>query len=590
MKLLFKQFVGEIPQADPTLLPEMNAVRAWNVRFHRGTRKPYKSPLFYREASKPRDQLSLYRFAPLPGDPESGWMFSWDTHVDCVPGPVAGNSQHLTYWTGEEFPKYTDNSIATGTGALPNAWYKLGVPAPEFAPHAERVYEKPPEPVVPLPPEEGEPPPEEADTLDEEDPPEEPPEEEPDEPETDPSTETDRDYVITFIHQLGSLEMESAPSEPSQIITVPAEPGFGVKLSNIAAMPSGPYPSGGQKRIYRRVYASGLTRFAFVAEVGPDDEEYIDTVPDAEIPGDLLISENFFEPKEDMHSLGVLTNGLLFGASANDVCISEPYLPHAWSPFARYPLPHDIVGLGQADSNIVAVTQKNPYIITGQNPSNMSVVELNMNQGCLSKRSIYSGQFGCVYASPDGLVVITQGQSRVLSEGLMTRAQWQALNPPSMLTSMNEEKLIISFTRENGTRGSLIFDPALPQAGFRFTDQVFVAQCHDGLLDSLLVYDPDMEAIALWNEGDEQAYTWRSRLSRLPVPVCFRCARVEADSYHQLTFTLYDDTRLIHTQPVLNNLPFRMPSGYRSRHVQVEISGLDEVRQICIAESVHELE
>ncbi len=585
MKLLFNRFHGEIPQADPSLLPENNCQRAWNVILERGTLKPFHAPVFYRNASKPDDQLSIYRFAAIAGDPESGWMFSWLQDVDCVPGPVAGNSQHLTYWTGEDWPRYCDNSIGTGDGILPNASYRLGVPPPEFAPHAERTYEEPEEPVQPLPPD----PPDEK-TDDGEEPPDDPDDpEEPEEPETDTSTETDRDYVLTFIHQLGSLEMESAPSPPSGIITVPAEPGFGVRLTNMDVLPSGPYPAG-SKRLYRRIYSGGLTQFALVAELGADDTEYDDVTPDAEIPGDLLISENFNPPLEDMHSLGVLTNGIMYGASGNDVCISEPYLPHAWSVFARYPLPHDVVGMGQSDSNIVAITLKNPYILTGFAPSSMSVVELNMQQGCLSKRSIVSGLFGCIYASPDGLVIITGGASRVLTEGLITQKQWQAMNPSSMISAINENLLIVCFEQLDGTRGSFILDPRAPESGIRFTDQYFIAQQHDGLLDSLLIYDPQQNAIALWDEGNELEYLWRSRLNIMPVLNCFTAGRVDAHSYDNLTFRLIVDGQLKHEQAVLNNSAFRMPSGYRGRNVQVELNGTDQVRQICIAEAAYELE
>lgn len=594
MKLLFNRFLGEVPQADPTLLPQSNATRAWNVVFERGTLQPFHDPKHYREASKPRDQLSIYRFAPVAGDAESGWMFSWDRVVDCVPGPVAGNSQHLTYWTGEDWPRYTDNSIATGEGVLPNASYRLGVPAPEFGPHAELIYEPPEEPVQPLPPDPDPDEPKEPYEREDGDGPDEP--DEPDEPDgpptgdvVDASTETDRDYVVTFIHQLGSLEMEGPPSPPSRIVTVPGELGFGVKLSNIAQPPSGPYPAA-SKRLYRRIYSGGLTQFALVTELGANDSEYEDTLPDAEIPGDLLISENFYPPLEKMHSLGVLTNGIMFGAHDNDVCISEPYLPHAWSPFARYPLPNDVVGLGQADSNIVAVTLKNPYIITGFNPSNMSVVELKMDQGCLSKRSIVSGLFGCIYASPDGLVIITGGASRTLTDGLITQKQWQGMNPASMISAVNEDLLIVSFTHLDGTRGSFIIDPQQIEAGIRFTDQHFTAHHHDGLLDSLLVYDPEQDAIALWNEGAELPYTWRSRLNLMPTPMCFRCARIESAGYESLTFRLYVDGQLKHEHDVTDDKPFRLPSGYRSRQFQVELTGTDEVRQLCIAESPHELE
>ena len=565
MKLIYNRFLGEMPLVDPMLLQPNNATRAWNTRLERGSIECLHEPRFYRESRKPRDQLSLYRFAPVPGDPESGWMFTWDRHVDCVPGPVAGNTQNLTYWTGEDFPRYTDNSIATGSaGPLPQYSYRLGVEQPNHGPHVELISKTPP-----LPPDE---------------------DEDEDELTGDASAETDRDYVVTFIQQLGSLEMEGPPSDPSSIITVPSgRKGFGVRVSNIATPPSGPYPWG-SKRLYRRIYSAGLTQFALVATLAIDEVEYEDYIPDAEIPGDLLISEHYDPPPETMHSLGVLSNGILFAANDNDVCLSEPYQPHAWNTFARYPLPHPIVGMGQADNQIVAITSKNPYLVVGFNPANMSTQELHLEQGCLSKRSIVSGNFGCVYASPDGLVLIKQGGSGVITTGLLTQKQWQGLNPSSMLGAVNEGLLLMSFERTDGTKGTFMMDPASPEMGIRFTDQHFLAACHDGLLDSLLVWDKKQQAICLWDEGDPLTYIWRGPQHVLPAPACFTAARVEADSYDNLVFKIIVDRDVVYSQTVHNNRGFRLPSGYQSRSVQVEVEGTDTIRQICIAEAPHELE
>ena len=581
MKLTFSQLLGEIPKADSSLLSQQHSTYAYDVRLDRGTLRPFRQSQFYRVASKPGDQLSLYRFAAVPGDPESGWIFSWDTVVDVVRGPIADNVQDLTYWTGEEFPKYCDNSIATGVGVLPANWYKLGVPAPEFGPTGamkalpvELFPLDPAEPVDPPPPEESEEP------VD----PEEPV---PDYGVGDASTEVDRDYVVTFLQQLGELVMEGPPSDPSNVITVPS--GAGVELQNIADPPSGPYPWSG-KRLYRRIYSGGQTRLVLVTELVLGTTEYFDTIPDAELPGDWLASTNFYEPDETMHSLGVLSNGLMFGAKDNDICLSEPYLPHAWNPFYRYPVPHKIVGMGQADNQIVAVTEKNPYLLVGTSPGAMSSVELKIDQGCLSKRSIISGSFGCCYASPDGLIIISNNGSGLVTGDLMTRDQWQALNPRSIIGAYNEGMYIGTYQKNDESYGTFMFDPANKDAGIRQVSQRFTAAYHDGLMDSLLVYDPDQEAVCLWDQGDDLMYSWISKANYFPIPVCMTAVRVEADSYHDLTLRLYTGIGMTYAVQVTSNQSFRLPGGYRDRLVQVEITGTDTVRMVCVAETPGELD
>ena len=327
-----------------------------------------------------------------------------------------------------------------------------------------------------------------------------------------------------------------------------------------------------------------------MTELAVDQYEFEDYIPDAEIPGDWLISQNYDPPPATMHSLGVLSNGIMFAANDNDVCLSEPYQPHAWNTFARYPLPHPIVGMGQADNQIIAITLKNPYLVAGINPANMNTVELHLDQGCLSKRSIVSGSFGCVYASPDGLVLVTGGGSRVITNGLLTQRQWQALNPSSMIGAVNEDLLLMSFERHDETRGTVIMDPASPEMGIRFTDQYFLAAYHDGLLDSLLVWDPTQQAICLWDEGEPLVSVWRGPKHVLPVPSCFTAARVEAKTYDNLILKIIVDNDVVYSQTVHSNRSFRLPSGYQSRSVQVEVEGTDTIQQVCIAEAPYELE
>lgn len=677
MKIDFAPFLGELPQFDPATLPTPNAARAFNIRFDRNRLESECAPLDYRPSSKPKTQNTVYRFAPQVNDPMSGWMFSWEEVVHIVPGPVSGNDQHLTYFTGLDAPRFLDNSIATGQDVpLPRMSYLLGVPAPEFGPYVELVARPPdtdrewnPEVWYGVPPvwwpklepvfwpNEGdagymafinagnwpekrpddmpttEPawwpdtwPPIEPDWFPKSnaDYPEEAPDDWPDDPEapywwpkkdkwqwksswptaepewwppvwtlmyavggSDARDEVDRDYVVTFTAQLGSLIMEGPSSDPSKMITV--TPTNAVQISNIPKVPSGNYPWHG-RRLYRRIYSAGVTKYVLVAELGLDETIYLDSLDDAELPGDDLVSTYYDPPPEDLHSLNVLSNGLLFGASQNDVCLSEPYLPHAWNPFAKYPFPHEIEGVGISDNNIVVVTQKNPYLLTGTMPTAMSSIELHLEQGCIARRSIASGAFGCCYASPDGLVVISGGGSGVVTEGMLTPEQWQALNPPSMITVVHENHVIITFTRLDGTQGTLIFNPQMKDAGIRFDDQTFTAAYRDPLLDSVIIYDPDTPGrFLLWDRGEKKNYTWRSRLTILPKPVNFTAFRIEADSYDNLTFRLIIADQVKAEVRVTGPQEHRLPAGYTDRHVQIEMEGTDPVRSISIAEAPHEL-
>ena len=79
--------------------------------------------------------------------------------------------------------------------------------------------------------------------------------------------------------------------------------------------------------------------------------------------GELLPSEEWEMPPVDMHSIGTLPNGIMFGASKNDLCLSEPNKPYAWPSRYRQPADFQIVGANSFGTTIVAATEGTPAIM-----------------------------------------------------------------------------------------------------------------------------------------------------------------------------------------------------------------------------------
>lgn len=535
-------FRGEMPGVDPTLLPDNNATIAFNCRLLTGALMPLRAPLDYVTVQKSGIQQSLYRYNAVAGDMNSGSIFTWPEVVDMVRGPVRENTQELSYFTGDAYPKITDESLATEGSVWPGNAYRLGIPAPA---------------VVPALAKQGT-------------------------PSDDAADVRSRDYVVTYLAQLGSLVMESAPSLATAIVDISGDES--VTLSSLPMAPSGNYNVTGL-RVYRRVTSGQNQNFLRITDLPIGTSEWTDTIADADIPGDLLTSQLWDMPPADLHSLGVLANGFLFGASGSDICVSEAYRPHAWNPFSRVPLGERIIGTGQLNGAIVAVTGRNPYVISGTNPTALSAQEVPISQGGVSKRSIVSGGFGCVYASPDGLVLVSGQGSGVFTDKQMTRDQWQALNPSSLLGAMHEEQYLGFY--HNGTPRGFIFDPENPERGFIFTDQAVDAAHRDGLGDSLWVVQGGQ--VRLWDKGMPLKYRWRSRPFVYTAHVTMTAGRVLADDYSNITFRLIVDGVIRHEQVVADNRPFRMPSGYGGRVVHLEVEGSSVVRQLEAAESVSEL-
>jgi len=109
----------------------------------------------------------------------------------------------------------------------------------------------------------------------------------------------------------------------------------------------------------------------------------------------------------------------------------------------------------------------------------------------------------------------------------------------------------------------------------------------DDLQDALYVLDGIN--VQKWDAGAVKTVTFKSKLHRLPKPTQgFACAEVVADAY-PVTFKLYADGVLKHTQTVTSAEPFRLPGGYHAQTCQLEVSGSNAIQTAAVAHSMEEL-
>ena len=72
-------------------------------------------------------------------------------------------------------------------------------------------------------------------------------------------------------------------------------------------------------------------------------------------------------------------------------------------------------------------------------------------------------------------------------------------------------------------------------------------------------------------------------------PICPGVAKVSADSYSSLTFKLFADGSLKHTQTVTNANIFRLPGGYQAKSFEIQLEGTDTINEVCVYESPQEI-
>jgi hypothetical protein len=545
--ITLKAFTGLNPKTDPELLQPTEAQVASNVKLNTGALTPSRgnTALLNLPKSNPK---TIYRFGQSVAD-ETMYWFSFFNDVDITKGAINEDTTERTFYTGDGVPKVTNAQLAlTGGNNYPIASLALGVPRPSGTIAVSAI--APPQVVTP----EGE------------DPPPEPPSE-------------FRSYVVVLVNSFGEQGAPNVASTPIEI-----KEGGGATLNNIPGAPSGLFNIT-TKRIFRSASASSGAVFRFVAEVPVGTSSFVDRIP-TDALGESLVTDDFDPPPAGLLGLTLMANGILAGFVGSDVYFTPPFLPYAWPEKYIQTVESAIVGIAPLGQSLAVLTKGHPHVIFGADPENFSAVKLPDKQACVSKRSIVPMLGGAMFASPDGLMLVTESGVKPMTENLFTRDQWQLYKPTS-IHAYEYNNQYVAFYDTGAKRGKLIFDFTGKQATFTDSADWASAGFSDKFTDQL--YTINNQVLSKQEAGPLQTGTWRSKKFRMPKPLCFAFGQVEADVY-PVQFTVYADNILRYTLSVTNPENFRLPGGFLSRVWEIELGFTGTLHQAAIAQSVEELQ
>lgn len=394
--------------------------------------------------------------------------------------------------------------------------------------------------------------------------------------EDEDSTLETRVYTYTWVNKEAGYEFESAPAAPSESVDIRDDQT--VSLSGFETTPGGAYIVT-HKRVYRSV--SGV--FLFIKEIAAAETALVDDVkPD--LLGEVLPTTTWAEPPQTLTGLTNLPNGLMAGYTGRDIYFCDPYHPHAWPESYIQTIDFPIVGLARMDTTLAVLTKGCPYLIQGTHPESMAVVKSDLEQACVSKRSIVNVMGAVVYASPDGLMILSPGGSKIVTENLFNYTQWQAHFRPESIHAYQHDNQYIAFYDNGVTQGGFIFDIASGQ--FILHDMYATAGFQDIQRDKLFLAFPD-RTVKPWGYGAAKSYIWKSKKFTMPQVMGFSCAQLEAEGY-PMTVKVYADNVLVHTQTVQSRDPFRLPAKV-GRDWEMQVEGVHEVFSLSIANSMTEL-
>jgi hypothetical protein len=548
VKLQLRTFTGMRPASAVDLLKPGEAASAINTSFSGGDLEPLNAlSAAVVTLTSVLELKTIYRFGQSNTN-EAQYWFQADTDANFVKGPLDGDTEETTYFTGTSAgPSKTRASVATTGSPYPSTVYKMGLPKPNT-------------PTVVL-----------SGTA------------------TDPqSTPETVAYVVTLVSQWGE---ESEPSAPSALVTWRAGQTITVTSQTSG---SGSYllSTGAKKRIYRS--ATGTSGSAKYLLVNTDDAlaittaDYADTKATSAL-GEALRSKNWTEPRSDMFGLVQMANGIMAGFSGNTVCFSEPFVPHAWPRKYEQSVDATIVGGAVFDQSLLVATKRSLYLFTGSDPAQLTSERLAITQTCVSKRSMVEMNGGVVFACPDGLAYIGPGGFKLLSDGLLTRSQWQAYKPDSMHAYNTDTDYVVFYDTGTVKKGLLFsFGTEMSfceldfyaTAGFRDRGRDALYLCVNGTGSN--------REIRKWDAGSALSMTWESGEFRLEAPVNMSVARVE--TVGAVNFELLADGSVVYgPTSISGRQAFKLPADYRATRFRVRVSGTGRVRSIELADSMRSL-
>lgn len=345
-------------------------------------------------------------------------------------------------------------------------------------------------------------------------------------------------------------------------------------------------PAGVTKiRVYRvETDQYGTPAWMFVAELLAATASWTDSVMETE----EVAQTDRHMPPVGFKGLADLGNGITVGWKDRDLYLSEVGFPAAYPTKYKQRTNSPVVGIGVTGGFGIVLTEGRPYLLTAQTPESSTFVELQYAAPCLSARSIFSTEIGVGFASTDGLMRISSGGVLTnMTDGILTREQWAALNPESMICAVHDGKI---YGFKYGTTKGWMLDPR-KQGIVDLLMPAAVSDAHaDEQGDRLLILD-GAEAVGGLGEGDTMTARWKSAEWIFANAQSLAVARVigDQDAEHPATLKVWRDGALHFTRTgITSSRPFMLPPGlYLS--AQYEISCTARVRVAHLASDVDEL-
>lgn len=486
---------GEIPKADPRLLPDNAAEQAWNVDLTSGPLDGLPAPVLVDEFDAVGPVVKrAFRWPDPDGGDTVQWLSLPSPYSSVVLSPLADDTLKRIYWTNPP------DSFAPGAFwttwddlYLHNSPYDLGFVAPD------------PALVIGVAAAGG----------------------------TAPGTVpyVARSYLFTYVDKFG---LESSPSQPSAVVEGATDGSWTVTglPTTWPVDPAHNYPPPARVRLYRTVSGqnTGAT-FYRVAEwlIGQVPASFVDATRDTDIVGSLpLESAGWAPPPDGLDGLTALPGGMLVGFTGNTIHFCEPDRPHAWPAAYDLAVQYQIRAFGVWQQSLVVLTEGYPSTGTGTSPANFTLSQVQVPEPCIARGSAVTDMLGVYYASQNGLVMLSYFGMQNQTLATMSKNIWLTSFKANSLIACRHRSQYLALT-EDGT--GFIIDYSDQRLGIVRTNALDGASCVWNDVFTGDAYICADSKVYRWDDpgAGSLVWRWRSKKFSLPRPVNLGAAQITLD-------------------------------------------------------------
>jgi hypothetical protein len=342
---------------------------------------------------------------------------------------------------------------------------------------------------------------------------------------------------------------------------------------------------------------------------GDGDYDFLDDF-DSRTLLDVLSSDDYDPPPQNLQGLVSIQNNILVGFVGNTLYFSEPGFPHAWP--ARYATPigeNTIVALAAVNGSLLILTKGYPYIASLTDPAaGISLARIDALYPCQSAQSVVSMSYGVVWSTNDGLAVYSPGAVAIITKALYNSDTWTIdVDPSTVVAQYYSGNYFASHSQ-----GSFVFEQDTQVGGFFIdAEPIFTASWFDARTNKFYYAAGTNGDVYEWDNLAQpaQMMEWKSKVITTTPMINLGAARIIADfsanptklwaqstqtwaaaagtwsAPNEILFSMFVDKQIVFSAMVGGSYTFRLPTGYRSDTFEFSVESDVRVRAIHLAET-----